>query len=701
VTTMRIGIDSGGTFTDFVVLDGPERHTHKTPSTPRNPADAVVNGLGELADLAGVELRDYLARVGVIVHGTTVATNALLTGSGARVGFICSNGWRDVLFMRDGTREDPYDNRFPKPEPPVPRWLCRPVRGRLDADGHELEPLHTDDVLHAADVFAAAGVDAVAVCLLHSWLDDAHERSAVELLQAALPGTPITRSAELVPLVGYWDRASTSVINAALVPIIQGYLDSLVTRLTDAGFGGNLVMMQSNGGVADVDEVRSAPVRLVLSGPAGAPVGGAAAAAAFGWDGCITSDMGGTSFDCSIVEDGRALIRQHGQIGGVRLALPMLDIHTVGAGGGSIASVTPAGLLRVGPESAGADPGPACYGRGGTKPTVTDADLLLGYIDPARFLDGRMGLDVDAAERALSDGVARPLGMETARAAAGIYDVVNVAMATAIRRVTVDQGLDPRRYPLVVAGGAGAVHAAAIARELGITSFIVPADAAVFCAAGMVAADFQHDTVASHRAMLAALATDDVARIWGQMRADGFGRLQREGIDPGRMWVRPSLDLRYRGQFFELTVDLPAEMVERPDAADIATRFHALHERLFGFCSPDGDIEVLNARLAVGGDVPLTPATIDADRRSGDAIVGERTCWSAPHGAFRPLPVIDTGRLLPNDPVDGPAIVELTSTAAVIPEGMSLTLDHHGSLVVFETQTRPDIARRIDAQLDA
>ncbi|WP_239010486.1 MULTISPECIES: hydantoinase/oxoprolinase family protein [Rhodococcus] len=682
--SIRIGVDVGGTFTDFLVVheDG-TRLVHKTSSIPSDPSTAVVKGLTEIAERRGETLTGLLAQVHTIVHGTTVTTNALLTRTGAKTGLLTTEGFRDVLQMRDGTREDAYDNRLTPPAPLVPRALRRPVGGRLDHEGTEVTPLATDDVRAAAELFRREGVEAVAVSFMHSHAGDEHERQAADILAAELPGVYLTRSSELLPQVRYYDRTSTAVLNSYAGPIITRYLRVLTEALDAAGFTGILLLMQSNGGVATPDELARRAALSLLSGPASGPTAGLLEVAPHGWDRCLTVDMGGTSFDAAVVNDGRPLVMTDGQIDRGRIALPMVDIHTIGAGGGSIAYVDEGGLLRVGPESAGAVPGPACYGRGGTRATVTDADVVLGYVDPASFLGGDIPLDREASIEAIRRDVAEPLGISVEEAAAGIYDVVNVGMAAGVREITVRRGLDARDFPIVVAGGAGPVHAAAIARELEIPVLVTPRESSIFCAAGMLVCDFQHDFVQSHKAELAALDTGELLGIWHDMAMRGRKILAEEGVADTEVTLQPSLDMRYRGQWYEINVPLDPSSLDGVDLADVAERFHAMHDALFGYRSPDMPIDVLNIRLSVVGTTPK-PRLDSAVVPTGDGTgrIGTRPIWSVLHRTMVEAAVYDGHGLGVGAHLEGPAIIELGTSSVVVPDEFAVEVDDRGSFVL-------------------
>ena len=687
----RIGIDVGGTFTDFLLIGDGVRLAHKTSSTPDDPSRGVVAGLVELAARLDLALEDLVARIDLIVHGTTVTTNAVLAHSGARTGLLVTEGFRDTLALRDGTREDPYDNRLSPPKPLVPRYLRLPVRGRIDYKGDELVALETGDVRAAAAMFAAEGVEAVAISFMHSPTAPEHERRARDLVAELLPDAYVTASSDLLPQVRYFNRTSTTVLNAYVGPIIVRYLRALTRRLEELAFGGTLLMMQSNGGIATPAALAERAALSLNSGPAAGPTAGLRQLAPHGVRDCITVDMGGTSFDAALVRDGEPLVMVDGIVDRWRLALPMIDIHSIGAGGGSIAWLDEGGLLHVGPQSAGAQPGPACFGRGGTDPTVTDADLVLGYLGQESFQHGGMRLDRDAAVRAL-EPLAAALDLSIEEAAAGVYDLVNVTMASGVREVTVRRGLDPRDFLLVVAGGAGPLHAAAIARELDIGALFVPRESSIFCAEGMLISDFKHDYVRAYKASFAAIDPLELGALFEAMSSAGREALAREGVTGEAVELRGSLDLRYIGQWHELTVAvaLPLDV----DAAEAA--FHREHDRLFGHASPGAPVEVLAARLSAVGrtekpEIVRTPARPQADARRG-----ERLVWEAAERALEPTPVWDGTKLGASSTLTGPAIVELDSTTIVVPRGSTLVVDAYGAFAVHTGEGGTAPARRLE-----
>ena len=491
-----IGVDVGGTFVDFALCDvAGELTVHKVPADPADLAAAIMRGISDLAEQRGTNADALLASLDLVVHGTTVATNAVLTGAGSRTGLLTTKGTRDALEMRRGIKEEPLDNKYEGPTPLVPRYLRLPVDERVDWNGDVLAELDTDSLEAAVQALKTHEVEAVAVCLMHAYANEAHERQVAARLREALPDAYLTVSSELLPQLGYYNRVSTAVLNSYLGPLLRSYLLSLAARLADGGFGGQLLIMNSAAGLMALEEIIPRAAAALLSGPAAAPV---AARVYAGASDCAVIDMGGTSLDISLASGGEPREVTEGRVGRYATALPMIDIRTIGAGGGSIARIDAGGGLQVGPRSAGAAPGPACYGKGGARPTCTDVDLLLGYLDPDYFLGGRMRLLREPAERAVREHLAGPLGISAEEAAVAAFEVINAGMTAGVRDMIVDHGLDPEAMPMVVGGGAGPVHAASVAMELGIRNVIVPRQSGVFCAVGMLFADLKHDLVRSY-----------------------------------------------------------------------------------------------------------------------------------------------------------------------------------------------------------
>jgi len=684
VESYKIGIDVGGTFTDLVLwASGGDVAVAKTMSTPRDPSVGVMEGLARLADAREVSLEVFASRIRTIVHGTTVTTNAVLTRRGATTGLITTEGVRDALEMRRGIREERYDNRFLNVAPLVPRRRRLGVPGRLDRAGRELQPLEADAVRDAARQLGAAGVQAVAICFMNAFADPCQERAALEVVRSELPDAWVSASTDVLPVVRFYDRVSTTVLNAYVGPVLRAYLDSLTGKLAEVGFGGVLLIMQSNGGVALPEVTAARPATTLLSGPAAGPKAAVAYTAPHGRDDCIVVDMGGTSFDASLVRSGVATLATAGEIARLRIALPMLDITTIGAGGGSIGWIDEGGLLRMGPESAGADPGPACYGRGGTRPACTDADLVLGYLDAETFAGGRMRLDFDAARRAITEYVALPLDLDLEAAAAGMYRVINANMAHGVREVTIKRGLDPREFPMVVAGGAGALHACMIALELEIPTLLVPPTASVLCAVGMLLSDLQHDFVRTYITPFGDLDYRRLAEYVDEMAVEGERQLLEEGLPADRCRYDVALDLRYLKQYHEVTLPVPRAAIDAPDPDAIAAAFHREHNRLYGYDleAESTDLELINVRVKCIGRVerPSLPTLPEGGEDPGRAHRGNRRAYAAEQNEFLDVPVFDGHALTVGNRIVGPALIERTDTTIFVSSSFAARIDEFGS----------------------
>ena len=685
----HIGVDVGGTFTDFLLHDEAAGATaFKVLSTPDDPARAVFAGLTEMAAAQDLPLDDFLAGVELIVHGTTVTTNAVLTGEVARTGLLTTRGFRDALQMRRGIREKLYDNKYTAPRPIVPRRRRLPVAERIDLDGNVVQPLAEDEVAAAIEELRGQDIEAVAICFMHSYANPDHEARAAEMVAAALPEAYLSVSAQILPQVRFYERTSTTVLNAAVGPVLKRYLDSLVAKLDGSGFAGVLLIMQSNGGVTAPGTVSQLAASTLLSGPAAAPVAGLAYAALHGARDIITVDMGGTSFDAALVKDQVPQVTSAGSVDRLALALPTMEINTIGAGGGSIAWIDEGGLLRMGPESAGADPGPACYGRGGQRPTCTDANLVLGYLAAGFFAGGRIALDGAAAEAAIAEHIAGPLDLDVVAAAAGMVQVMNVNMASAMREISVQKGYDPREFLMICAGGAGPIHAAMIARELDIRRFLVPRDSSIFCAAGMLRSDLKHDFVRSLHGLLApgGIDPDELSHSVAELQAEAQAVLADDGIPPERRRLEHAADLRYLGQYHEVTVELPADTLESCDVAAIAAAFHAAHDRLYGYHLADEEtaIELVNLRLTAIGvtEKPPLETQPEAGPDPATALKGRRPVYLPETRDFAEVAVFDGEHLAHGMRIEGPAIVEQVNTTVFLPPGHDLACDAGGSFMV-------------------
>jgi N-methylhydantoinase A len=671
-----IGIDVGGTFTDIVVsVAGGETIIAKAATTPADQSDGVLEGIALAAERLGLTTAALLRGTSRIVHGTTVATNALLEGKAARVGMLTTAGHRDIIEMREGLKPDRYNLRMTPPTPLVPRRLRLPVTERIRADGSVEIALDTASLDTAIDHLREANVEAVAICFLHAWRNPAHEQQAADAVRAQLPGVFVTTSSDVLPQIKEFERFSTTVANAAVGPVIQNYLLRLQSRLHEAGYDGALLVILSHGGVAAVAEATRLAAGTALSGPAG----GVAAAVALARDGLapdiIGFDMGGTSTDIAVVRDGQPTLSGDKSVANARIALPSLDIVTLGAGGGSIGKLDRSGLLAVGPESAGAVPGPACYGQGGSGATVTDANLVLGYLDPANFLGGRRALDL-AAATAVVARLATDMGLETAEAAGGIHRVVNSRMADGVRVATVRRGVDPRRFTLLAFGGAAGLHITAVAAELGIGRVAIPLAASVFSAWGMLNTDLRVELSRS-QGQSGAIDTAGLATAFAAMESEGRTRL--EWFD-GEIALHRSADMRYGEQVFEIPVPLDDLDWDSPALATrIAERFHAAHERLYTYALRDQEVVLVNARLSVIGRLPQVAATVAKTAAADAEPKGRREVYL---GHWTRVPVFDFAALAAGQRVAGPAIVESDTTTVLLRPGDTARFDRRGWLDV-------------------
>ncbi|WP_276261189.1 hydantoinase/oxoprolinase family protein [Haloglomus litoreum] len=668
-TAPRVGVDVGGTFTDVVAVTDGRVRVHKVASTPDAPDRGVANGLDEAA-AAGLSLPD----VGTLAHGTTVATNAVLEGDWAETALLTTEGFRDVLEIGRQDRPDLYDLHGSKPEPVVPRDRRYEVSGRLDERGVELEPLDEDAVRAlAADIDA----DSVAVTLLFAFENADHEEQVRAVLRDAGYEGSISLSSEVLPEIREYERTLATALNAGLRPVMDRYLGRLDERVREAGVGADLRVMASNGGLMDADAAREAPVRTLLSGPAAGVRGAAHVAARHGHEDLLTMDMGGTSCDVSLVRDGEPLVTTDVEVGDYPVATPMVDVHTVGSGGGSIARIDEGGALRVGPESAGAEPGPVCYGRGGDRPTVTDAAFALGRIDPGTFL-GDIGGAGEAAHEAIEREVADPLGASVREAAAGILSVAEADTARALRVVSVERGHDPRDLALVAFGGAGPLIASAVASELSVPEVVVPRAAGVLSALGLLVSDRSYDESVSRVRPWDAVDVVDLDAVFADLEERGRERLA--DVPAGRRRLERALDLRYRGQTYDITVRAPDDLdSEALDA--VAERFHEAHRERYGHASPDEPLELVTVRLRARGVVdPPDPEPPSTGGTGADAVSAERPVTF--DGRTRDVRVYDRSRLPAGERFEGPAIVAGSESTLVVRPPDRVRVADDGSLVV-------------------
>jgi N-methylhydantoinase A len=667
---VRIAVDIGGTFTDLQILDA--RHGRvvawKTPTTPADPSEGLLTGVREAATRFGFALED----VGLLLHGTTIATNAVLERKLARGVLLTTAGFEDVLEITRHFRRDVY-GLAPDPFPClIERDMRLGVPERVRADGSVETPL--GDLAPVLARLRAAAPEAIAIGLLHAYANPVHEQALRAAVAEALPGVPISLSSEISPEIREYERLSTTVLNALLMPVVQRYLEKLEARLGEGGFAPRIFLVQSNGGMCSLRHAAAQPARLLLSGPSGGALAAERLSRRLARPNLVAVDMGGTSFDVSVVQDHRIGLITQGEVGGLPVRLPMVEMRTIGAGGGSIASVDAAGRLTAGPRSAGARPGPVCYGRGGTEPTVTDANAVLGRLDPDFFLGGAMALELPAARAAMEARIGTKLSMSTEAAAEGVLRVTNVQLAAAVRLSLFEKGLDPRDFALLSFGGAGGLHATEVADELGITEVIFPREPGTLSAYGILFSDLAQDIARSRLFLADAAHAEVLAEAVTALRAEGTQRLDADGVAEGARAVEIAADLRYRGQAFELLVPWP----EAPEIPPLLARFHATHRARFSYAAEGEAVEIVTLRATAIGRLPKpeeeTPTPPDAATTPG-----KRRVWQA--GAATDWPVFRREHLRLSDAITGPAIIEEAFATHVIAAGWRARLDPEGAII--------------------
>ena len=693
----RLGVDIGGTFTDLVVIDettGAAR-VGKILTTPKDPAHAVEQGIASLLE----ESRTPAGSVRAVVHGTTLATNALIERKGARTALLTTEGFRDALEIRHESRYDMYDLFIDPPAPLVPRHLRREVRERLLADGSVREALDEQGARRVIGELVAEGVEAIAICLLHAYVNPVHERRLAALVREIAPQMAVACASEVVPEIREYERTSTTTANVYVAPLMARYLEDLERRLAELQIPGQLYIMQSSGGIAVPLLARRLPIRLVESGPAAGALAAAQAARERGERKLLSFDMGGTTAKACVIDEGAPLVGREFEVAradrfkkgsGLPVRVPVIEMIEIGAGGGSIARVDRMGLLKVGPDSAGADPGPACYNLGGRQPTVTDADLLLGYLDAEFFLGGRMRLDRQAAQRAVEEHVARPLGLDVTEAAWGIHRVVNENMAAAARIHGIERGKDLRSYPLFAFGGAGPVHSWQVATILRTPRILLPFGAGAMSAYGLLAAPLAFDFVRTGRQRLDAADWAAINRLFAEMEDEGRALLTRAGVAAGKVTVARIAEMRYLGQGHEVEAAVPLGKLSAASLAKITASFEASYRALYHRLPQGVPIEALNWRVTVSGPDPKTrlgghAGPDRAGRRSapsGKPVKGTRRAYFAERGGFVDTPVYDRYALTPGMTLKGPAIVEERESTAVIGPGGRGRVDAGLALIV-------------------
>ncbi len=692
VADWRAGIDIGGTFTDLLLVDCSSGRSlvGKVLTTPENPAAGVRTALAEVLEADGVPAGE----VGTVVHGTTLVTNAIIERKGSLTALLITAGFRDTLLIAREHRYDMYDVRIEKPVSLVPRRLTFPVPERVLADGTVHKPLDEDAVAALADTLRQRGVRAVGVCLLHAYRHPRHELRVREILVERWPELQVALSHEVVGELREYERASTTVANAYVLDIMDRYLGRLEADLAGLGHRGELLIMLSSGAAATAETARRFPVRLIESGPAAGALAAAYLGQLMGRPNLLSFDMGGTTAKACLIEDGRPTVASDFEVGrlqrfkkgsGLPIKASSVELIEVGAGGGSIARIDRFGLLKVGPDSSGAEPGPACYGRGGAEPTVTDADLLLGYLDPGYFLGGRMALDVAAARRAVEERLARPLGLDVERAAWTVHQVVNENMANAARVHAVERGRDARNFPLFAFGGAGPVHAFRVAEKLGVKEVIAPFGAGVGSTIGLLAAPLAFDFVRTTVARVDSIDWKLVGELLSAMELEGRELLARAGVPAEQVRVERAADMRLIGQAHEITVELPGAVSRSGDEGCLARAFEKSYTSLFGRTPPEVPIEVVSWRVRIFGPNPelrLRRSEGSGARQSSDAHKGRRPAYFPELGGFQPTAVYDRYALIPGATLEGPTIVEERESTLVVGPGGKAHVDDYLNVIV-------------------
>lgn len=672
--SLVIGVDVGGTFTDIVVLEtstGVVRLA-KSPTTPANPAEGVINAIRK----AGVDLRD----VSAFFHGTTLGINTVLQDNGARTGLLTTQGFRDAIELR-GLVWPPYRLHWEQPPPLVRRSWRMEVRERMLAGGEVLVPLDEEDVLAAARALVDEGVEAIAVCYLHAYRNPTHEIRTREIVEQAFPAISLSLSHEISREYREYERSVTTIIDAQIRRRMVDYFNLLEEHLTLSGDSAKLLITRSDGGVMSVAEAKSRTIRTLVSGPASGIMGAAHLGRQLGLDRIVAIDMGGTSFDAALIVDNEPVLRSKGEVHGLPLLMPVIDLVTIGAGGGSIASVDSGGALNVGPESAGADPGPVCYAKGGQAPTFTDAALISGILDPEFFLGGEIRLDVEGAREAIRSEVADPLGLSILEAASGIVALTEAKMAATLEDLTVGRGYDPRGFALVAYGGGGPIVAAALAARLGISTTVVPQSSSTFSAWGMLTLDVVHDFATTSLSRLDEFDLRYLEATFAELSKEANDSLAREGIPPEDRREVLSVDMRYEGQEHTLIVGVGEQGPQGLDAEGLRRSFEVAHQAAYGYVLTV-QVELVAYRVRAVGSLPKVQLSGSAGATGQDPVVGSRSVIHRESGDEASWRVLSRDLMPPDDRFDGPLIVEDATTTCVVPPGFTARVDHYSNIIL-------------------
>ena len=686
-TDYRLGIDAGGTFTDFVLAEkSGETRLYKALSTPADPTLAIRNGLTLISEDLGASIGEIISKCDLCINGTTVGLNALIQHKGAKTGLICTKGHEDSIEIRNGHKEDGYryDAEYPPAVMLAPRYLRRGVEERVLSTGEVRTPLNEQQVREACEHFLSEGVESVAISFVWSVLRPEHERRAAEIVREMMPDAVVTLGSLLYPQIREYTRTSTAITNAYLAPILKKYVTSVDSYFREQGAQYPVRYFQSNGGLAIGEAMSDRSVYAINSGPASAPTAGLHVTRPFGDENVITVDMGGTSFDITLTYGGQSNLNKNIDFLRYRIGVPMIQVETLGAGGGSIGWIDDMGLLQMGPQSAGSDPGPACYSQGGTEPTTTDVNLVLGYLSPDGLVGGRLPLDRQKAEEAIRTKIAEPLGLSLEKAAYGMFTIVNANMVNGIRRVSIERGYDPRDFVLVCAGGATGAHITALAREMGIKKILVNKLASGLCAFGQIISDVKYNYMATCPVRLDNdEAYQRIGALFEEIEAQGVAHLKADGFEEDRIEIRRSLEMRYVGQVHECTVEVGNFAIDAAGIERLKEAFHRRHEQLYTYAEPNSIVEVVNLESTLYGlvDKPEV-ANLAAGTDVDAAIKGSRDAIFSADGTSQRVPVIDGDKLGAGSVVTGPAIIEEITTTVVIEPGWQAELHESGSYVL-------------------
>ena len=686
-THYRLGIDAGGTFTDFVLADKSGNiKIYKTPSTPDDPIKAIEDGLKIISEDLEINPSDIISQSDLCINGTTVGLNALIQHKGSPVGLICTEGHEDSIEIRLGHKEDGY--RYDPDYPPAvmlsPRFLRKGIRERILSNGKVKISINEDDVREACKIFVDEGVNSIAISFIWSVLNPSHEIIAEKIVREMMPNAFITVGSRLYPQIREYTRTSTAVTNAYLSPTLKSYVSAINEYFISLGGENNVRYFQSNGGLATGEVMTDRSVYAINSGPASAPIAGLSIANPFKYKNVITVDMGGTSFDITLTKGGSTNLNKNVDFLRYRIGVPMIHVETLGAGGGSIAWIDEMGLLQVGPQSAGANPGPACYSKGGEKPTVSDANLVLGYLNPDGLIGGKLPLNYENAFNSIEKNIAKPLGMEVEKAAYGIFTIVNSNMVNGIRRVTVERGYDPRDFVLVAGGGATGAHITALAKEMGIDTVIVSKLSSGLCAYGQIISDVKYNYMATIPTRLDSIkAAEKINKTFKEIESKGIEHLNKDGFEEKKINTYRSLEMRYVGQIHECTVNIDFFEITEETLQNIKEAFHNRHEELYTYSEKDSPVELVNIESTIYGRIDRPNySELENKGQINDALKISRNLIFSEKGNSLKTLVYDGNKLSPGNLIDGPAVVEEDTTTLVIENGWFLELHKSGTYII-------------------